>query len=298
MTHPRFTLVLSGGGMKGLAHIGVFRALEERGLEPALAVGSSMGALVAAAWASGMSTGQMVDEGLRVRRRDVFQVAHRDMAFRRLHAPAVYRSEPLDFLISRLVGRGTFEELWRPLLVNTVDLHSGSQVLWGAPGLRNVHVADAVFASCALPGIFAPRVIQGRSFVDGAVVENLPARTAARISDAPIVAVNVAATSVQRSAAETDGFAATYIRGLEIVMQTQIEAQLCDWKGPPLVLIQPRVEQVSMFAFDRSADLIEAGYRATLETLDQLDGQLDAADTGIPPAGPRLVRDDETKYAG
>ena len=70
-----FTLVLSGGGLKGLAHIGVLRALEERGLVPSLVVGTSMGSLVAAAWATGMPIGEMTERGLRVKRRDIFQVA-------------------------------------------------------------------------------------------------------------------------------------------------------------------------------------------------------------------------------
>ena len=53
-------------------------------------------------------------------------------------------------------------------------------------------------------------------------------------------------------------------------MQTQIEGQLRDWNGPPLILVQPRVEHISMFAFDKTPELIEAGYRATAQTLDQL----------------------------
>ncbi len=176
---------------------------------------------------------------LTVRRRDVFQVAHVDMAFRRMQAPALYRREPLETLIYSLVGDVTFRDLSTRLLVNTTDLLSGMQVMWGLPGLLDARVADAVAASCALPGLFPPQTIQGRAYVDGAVVENLPVRLAASLSPNPIIAVNVAATSVRRAAHETEGFAATYIRGLEIVMQTQIEGQLRDWKGPPLVLVQP-----------------------------------------------------------
>jgi NTE family protein len=152
-----FTLVLSGGGLKGLAHIGVLRALEERGLTPSLVVGSSIGSLIGAAWAAGASTQHMEARALRLRRRDVFQVAHTDVALRRLMAPALYRAEPLQALIAGLVGTITFHDLKRRLLVNTADLHSGMQVMWGLPGLLDAKVADAVTASCALPGIFPPR---------------------------------------------------------------------------------------------------------------------------------------------
>ncbi len=293
-----FTLVLSGGGLKGLAHVGVFRALEERGLVPSLVVGSSIGSLVGAAWAAGASVRQMEERARRVRRRDVFQVAHTDMAFRRMLAPAVYRREPLEHLVYSLVGKIAFSDLKHRLLINTADLHSGVQVMWGLPGLLDTPVAEAVLASCSLPGIFPPRCIDGRAYVDGAVVENLPVSVAAAVGEGPILAVNVAATSVLRSNTETAGFAATYIRGLEIVMQTQIEDQLRDWKGPPLVLVQPKVEHISMFAFDRTEELLEAGYRATLQTLDQLGGRLSGVTRGMHPRRQLRVMVDQERCVG
>jgi predicted acylesterase/phospholipase RssA/ferredoxin len=225
-------------------------------------------------------------------------VARADVAFRRLLAPALYRREPLEVLIEQLVGRVTFNDLDRRLLVNTVDLHTGMQVMWGLPGLRGVRVAEAVAASCALPGIFPPREIDGRAYVDGAVVENLPVKMASSLGEGPILAINVAATSVRRSETETQGFAATYIRGLEIVMQTQIEAQLRNWKGPPLVLVQPKVEHISMFSFDRNEELIEAGYRATSNTLDQLGTRLDGVARGMHPTRKLRVLVDESRCVG
>jgi NTE family protein len=172
------------------------------------------------------------------------------------------------------------------------------QVLWGLPGLLDTQVADAVVASCALPGIFPPRVINGRSYVDGAVVENLPVRLAASLGSGPILAVNVAATSIVRSSHETVGFAATYARGLEIAMQTQIEGQLREWQGPPLILVQPRVEHISMFAFDRNEELLEAGYRAASQTLTNLGGQLDAVPQGMHPTRRLRVLVDDSRCVG
>jgi len=295
---PPFTLVLSGGGLKGLAHIGVLRALHERDLVPSLVVGSSMGSLVAAAWASGMTIEKMVERGLGIRRRDVFQVAHVDMALRRMRAPAVYSHEPLDRLIHSLVGDRTFDQLVHPLLVNTVELNSGMQVLWGLPGLRKARVADAVFASCALPGILPPREIDGRYYVDGAVTENLPVRVAAAQRSGPILAVDVGSTSALRDEVQEQGFAATYIRGLEIVMQTMVQTRLEEWSSPPLLLVHPRVEHVSMFAFDRSRELIEEGHRATAAMLDSLDGDFRPDARGIFPRRKVQVRVDRSRCIG
>ena len=292
-----FTLVLSGGGLKGLAHVGVLRALEERGLVPGAVVGSSMGSLVAAAWATGMPLKEMAERGMAVRRRDIFQVAHVDMALKRMRAAAVYRREPLDLLIHSLVGDVTFEKLPRRLLINTVELNSGMQVLWGLPGLRGARVADAVFASCALPGIFPPREIEGRWYVDGAVTENLPVQVAATHCDGPVLAVDVGSTSALRSNLQDDGFAAIYIRGLEIVMQTMMESRLHHWTSPPLVLVQPRVEHVSMFAFGHNRELIEEGYRATLDMLDSLR-DFDPHGSGIYPQRLVEVRVDQDRCIG
>lgn len=296
--HEPFTLVLSGGGLKGLAHIGVLRALEERGLAPGMVVGSSMGSLIAAAWAAGMPAKEMTERGLEVRRRDIFQVAHVDMALKRMRSPAVYRREPLDGLIASLVGNLTFEELTHPLVINTVELNSGMQVLWGLPGLRKVKVADAVFASCALPGIFPPRQIEGRYFVDGAVVENMPVQVAASHGKGPVLAVDVGATSALRSDVQEEGFAATYIRGLEIVMQTMMESRLRRWASPPLVLLHPRVEHVPLFGFGHNRELIEEGYRSTLDLLDSLAADFDPAAPGVFPQRRVEVRVDRERCIG
>jgi NTE family protein len=160
----------------------------------------------------------MRQHGLNVRRKHVFQVAHTDMAMRRMRAPAIYRPEPLLHLIENFVGDKTFDDLERRLIVNTVDINSGMQVLWGQPGLRDIRVADAVFASCALPGLFPPRQVRGRYYCDGAVLRNLPVRAASLAGEMPVIAVDVGSSSVLRADVENSGFAAAYARGLEIVM--------------------------------------------------------------------------------
>src|SRR5256886_9408897 len=148
----QFTLVLGGGGMKGVAHVGVLQALTERGLVPSQIVGSSVGALVGAAWSAGKSIAELREIATGLVRKDIFAVAHADMAFKRMRSPALVRREPLDQLLHRLVGDVTFQDLRNRLIVNTADLNSGMQVFWGLDGLDEVPVKDAVFASCALPG--------------------------------------------------------------------------------------------------------------------------------------------------
>jgi NTE family protein len=213
-------------------------------------------------------------------------------------APAIYRKEPLDHLIRSLVGDITFRELTRRLVVNTVDLNSGQQVLWGLPGLQDARVADAVFASCALPGILPPRAILNRYCIDGAVLENLPVRASLAISRAPIIAVDVGGTRVERKGVERKGFVATYSRGLEIVMQTLAAEHLNDWSEPPVVLVRPQVERVSMFAFNRTPYLLEEGYRAMSAALDELPHGIEDLPPGIHPQREVRVKVDRSLCIG
>src|SRR3989442_833351 len=154
--------------MKGVAHVGVLQALLERGHRRTRIIGSSVGALIGAAWAGGMGIAKLREIALSLKRKEVFAVAHADMAFKRMRSPALFRREPLEHLIARTCGDLTFQQLDPPVVVNTVDLNSGMQVFWGLPGLDDIRVADAVFASCALPGYFPPHEISGRFYVDGA----------------------------------------------------------------------------------------------------------------------------------
>lgn len=285
-----FTLILGGGGMKGLAHVGVLQALLERGHRPAHVVGSSVGALVGAAWTAGMSIERLREMAIALRRKDVFVVAHADMAFKRMRSPALFRREPLEDLITALIGEVQFAELDPPMVVNTVDINSGMQVFWGLPGLDEVRVADAVFASCALPGYLPPREIRGRFYVDGATADNLPIGAARALGADLIVAADVSASSALREDIQDDGFARVFGRATEIAMQTQLELRLRAWDRPPIYYVHPRVEHVSMFSFDHLREVVEEGYRATIAALDHPDEWPAPGDTGVYPRRKVVVR--------
>jgi NTE family protein len=263
-------LVLGGGGLKGFAHIGVLRALEERGVRPVLLAGTSIGALIAAAYVRGQTVDDMEKHALSLKKPDLFRINHMGMVLKRLLAPALYLEQPLQAIVDDLVPDGTFRDLAVPLLVNTVDLERGSQVVWGLPGLMDVRVADAVYASCALPGFFPPRVIGGRTCVDGGVMHNVPAQAAARDVDA-IIAVDVGSSSLTATRRiKEKGFAAIYMRSAQVMMRSLQQLQLSTWSGPPLLLVRPAVWQFGWFSFAHTRTMIDAGYAAACEALDNV----------------------------
>jgi NTE family protein len=214
-----------------------------------------------------------------------------------MRAPAIYRREPLDTLLDSLIGDVTFDQLKHPLLVNTVDINTGSQVLWGRPGLRKVKVADAVFASCALPGILPPREVAGHFCVDGAVVDTLPVVAASSAAQQPILAVDVGGSRVVRTEVEAGGFAATYMRALEIIMQSLTSRSLTTWNEPPLVLVRPQVDHIPMFAFDHTDDLLLEGYRSAVAVLDSMKAN-GAMTSGVYPRSETRVAIDPLRCIG
>jgi NTE family protein len=290
---PRIALVLGGGGLKGFAHLGALRALRERGIRPALVAGTSIGALLGSAWVGGMSASEMAWRAARLKRRDLFRLNHYQMLVDRMRAPSLYAAEPLRALVEQVVPEGTFDDMEIPLLVNTADVAHGTQVVWGLPGLRDVPVRDAVYASCALPGFFPPGRVDGRTCVDGGTIDNLPVSIAARGGGAgpaidAIIAVDVgnADLGAHTTIAE-QGFASIFMRAASVMMHALQEHPLARWEGPPMLLVRPRVSHVGWFAFGHTEELVAEGYRATTEALRDLDA-LFTASGGIFPR--RMVR--------
>jgi NTE family protein len=216
----RIALVLGGGGLKGFAHIGAIRALRERGVEPVVVGGTSIGSLIAAAYAGDMPSDEMERRALAVKKPDLFRLDRMHMLTQRMMAPSLYHRAPLENLVRDIVPRGTFADVRMPLLVNTVDLERSTPVVWGLPGLRHVTIADAVYASCALPGFFPPHVVDGRTVADGGIIDNIPA-AAASYGVGAIIAVDVGSTSlVEARDVKDKGFAAVFMRAAQTTMRS------------------------------------------------------------------------------
>lgn len=298
MKKRKFSLVLGGGGMRGLAHIGVIQCLEDHGMYPQEIVGSSVGSIIAATWCAGMPVEEVREIAIALKRKDLFRVAHSDMAFKRMKSPALYMKEPLQNIVSGLLGNITFKDLKHPLIVNTVDINSGAQIFWGTSGLRDIKVADAVTASCALPGFLPPREIGGRFYIDGAAAANLPVRIAAARGRDLVIAVDVGSTGLMRSEVQDAGFASIYARAQEIAIQTMKDTRLDQWSSPPMVLLQPRIGHASMFSFAQNEEFIAEGYRVAEQVIGSPGGIPAATETGIFPRRQVHVRVDEEHCTG
>ena len=271
---PKIALVLGGGGMKGFAHIGVLKALQEKGIKPSVIAGTSIGAMLAAASVGGMQPEELAGRAEALKRKDLFRINHFGMLMDRMKSRSIYMEEPLRELCDAVVPDGTFHDLSTPLLVNTVDIERATQVVWGLPGLKDVSVRDAVYASCALPGFFPPGQVDGRFCVDGGVVDNLPTHIAALGMDM-VIAVDVGSADLARvPGIAQHGFAAIYMRSATTMMHALQGFPLMQWNGPPMLLVRPKVGR-DWLSFMNSAQNIREGYRAASRALEDFDMYLE-----------------------
>lgn len=279
----RIALVLGGGGLKGFAHLGALKAMEECGIEPTVVAGTSIGSLMAAAYAAGTPIDDLINRARVFRKRELFRLNHIGMVVDRMRNPAIYLEQPLRNLVNEIVPDVHFDDLPRRLLVNTLDISTATQVVWGLKGLQHVSVRDAVYASCALPGFFPPGIVGDRVCIDGGVVDNLPVSVASLNMDA-VIAIDVGSTQI-RSHVDIEGlgFAAIYMRAATTMMHELQIQPLAQWQGVPMLLIQPPVSHVDWFDASQTDSLIELGYNAAKESFALIeDGKLSAA-TGIFP---------------
>ncbi len=155
----RLGLILSGGGARGFAHIGVIRVLERLGVKVDVIAGSSMGAIIGAFYANGYSADDCYEIARKTSWRDVFDLS--------LQAGLI-KGEKLHALLAEYLP-ARFEELKLPLAVATTDIETGEEVF-----LLEGDLITAIRASSCFPGAFEPVKHLGRTLADGGIVNNLP----------------------------------------------------------------------------------------------------------------------------
>jgi NTE family protein len=256
--------------MKGFAHIGVLKALEEHGIRPSIVAGTSIGSIVAAGHVFGITPDEAARRAESLKRKDLFRINHIGMLMDRMKSRSIYLEGPLRDLCASIVPEGTFEGLKVPLLVNTVDIEKGTQLVWGLPGLRDVSVRDAVYASCSLPGFFPPGEVGGRVCLDGGVIDNLPAAIASLGMDM-VIAVDVGSSDmVGLPGVAQLGFAALYMRSAMTMMHKLQQTPLSQWGAPPMLLIRPKVGR-DWLSFTNAGKHVREGYRAATKALEHFD---------------------------
>lgn len=250
-------MAFSGGGARGIAHIGVLKALEEQAIYPDVVAGTSAGSIVAALYAAGLDSERIVS---------VIQSAKMYKAFiPDLTSGGVISLTYLKTHLAKYIEVNDFKGLKRPLYVAVTNLNSGKIELRSKGELF-----ETIQASCSIPLVFTPVTMDGSVFVDGGVMMNLPAE-AIRSQCSKLIGVNVMPVeSVTDAKIGSMISVAQRIFDLSVYANTRSSSKLCD-----LVIHPKGLEQYSIFQFNKIAEIMDRGYEAAMEQMDEIKAMME-----------------------
>jgi len=255
-------LVLGGGAARGFSHIGLLKALEENGIPVDMIVGTSMGSIVAGLYAGGYSVENIEEIAVHL---DTSKLL--DIPF-----PAsggVVDSTGIQVFLDELLGGRAYDQMNIPFRSVVVDLGTGKDV-----AISEGKVSVGIQASMSIPGVFPPVQINGSYYVDGGLMNQVPANVAAEMGADVIIAVSL----------EKDYSNADYRRILDNLRlslnammggYTQLNTVMAD------VLIVPEVGLDSSWEFQKVSYFIQQGYEAGLEYVEQIKAVILAKDPGF-----------------
>ncbi len=265
-------LVLGGGGLKGLGHIGVWRALTESDVQIDGVIGTSVGGLVGACLAAGMDLDELERHARALSKPDILRINRRVKWFGGVRQPSVFLGDPLLEYIQDLLPFSEWNDLELPFQVNAVALGTGQTHWFGRGARTDVTPAQAIYASCALPGLYPPAKLGDDYFVDGGTEHPLALQRAAELGATSIIAVDAGAGAERDPQSVVDqGLVGVHQRVYGIMMNHNRRELMDAWTDPPLLLVRPAVDEHDTFDFTQIGFYLDEGYRATLDALQRRD---------------------------
>jgi NTE family protein len=261
---PRVVLVLGGGGMRGMAHIGVLRGLAKLGIHVDAIVGTSIGSLIGALAAGGLTLEEIEQRIEGLRKEDYFRLNVVKFLLKGMRAPSMYRGDTFRQRLEEILPDVGFDDLALPFYCNAVRLESGGSVFWGSPGFRDVSLVDAVYSSCALPGIFEPFNDGTFNYMDGGIVDPVPLRFASTLSPQVTIAVDLTIKATMKTPNYKNRAVSTLFRAFEIAEEVVAEQNLHMHVDYRTALVQPKVGHLSRFDFDDVHAVVELGEQETM----------------------------------
>jgi NTE family protein len=244
-------LALGGGFARGIAHIGVLKVLEQERISIRCIAGTSVGALIGAAYCSGVSTEEL--EGISA------HVRFKHIARWTLSRYGFASNQRMIAFLNSLLRVKRFEELRIPLTVTTTNFSTGEGVLFNSGPL-----IDPVRASCAYPGMFQPVEIRGNLLIDGMLSHAVPTQPLRQMGAGRVLAVHLKGRWI-------NGDGPRHL--FDVIGQCFAIAQEmngCQWKQAADLVIEPDVSSYKYDAFEYAADLIRAGEQATRAAIPQI----------------------------
>ena len=288
LTRPRVGLVLGGGGARGAAHIGVLEVLEEMRVPVDCVAGTSMGALIAGAYASGLSPAQMRQEMADADWKDMFvdspdmsDVAYRNKKLMRnfipssetgitsegiKYPPGAVDGEKIKLFFNHLVGAGRTERQIEllPMKISLIatDIGTGERVV-----MREGSLTTAMRASMSVPGLLSPVAYEGRKLVDGGLVDNVPiGEVRERCSADVVIAINVGSPMLKSE--DVGSLLSVSAQMVNLLTEQNVTRSLATLK-PGDIYIRPELGNITAGDFARNAETADLGKAAATAVRDQ-----------------------------
>jgi len=259
---PRIGVALGGGFARGIAHLGVLRVLQEENIPVDYLAGTSAGAMLAIAYASGHTTREIEAQARATR--------FKDFGNWKLSWLGLASNQKLEHYPRRFLGVSTFEDLKIPLAIAATDLSTGEAVYFSRGQL-----GPALRSSCAYPGMFVPVEVEGRMLVDGFLAAPVPVDALRDMGADVVIAVFLESASARKPTSIVD------VIGLSFAI-LQRHADL-EWRRRADIVIEPQVKDFLWDDFDKTSELIAAGEAAARAALPKIRAAL-AAKTGNEPS--------------
>jgi len=258
---PRLGLALSGGAARGMAHVGVLRALEEHGIPIDYISGTSAGALVGGVYAAGLTVAEAENIARGLHWRHVGRLT--------LSRLGVQSNARMEELLRAHLPVTRFEDLKIPFAAVATDLNSGAAVVMSGQG----DLPFAIRASCCVPGWYIPVTDpEGRQLVDGGLVANIPVTQARDLGADLVIAVDVNSEGA-KFLGPPHSVVGILLQTMMVVQRT---ASIYELKSADLV-IRPLVGHIRWDEMARADELITAGYDAAIKVIDEIKDLLQSS---------------------
>jgi len=249
--NSKLGVALGGGGARGIAHIGVLKALEESNISISYISGTSIGALVASYYAFGKSLSDIKEIGKNLNFTSVIGFS--------LHKKGIFSTKSIESMILRDLGNVNIEDAIIPLSICTTDISTGEQVV-----LRKGNLAKAVCASTAIPGVFIPIEIGNRILIDGGISENVPISLLDKMGAGITLGINLNGSQSYPPPKEMISIMSNAI-DIAIDLRTKDQLQKADF------VISLNLERYSRLDNSKQfEDLYNEGYQHTQKKINEL----------------------------
>jgi NTE family protein len=251
----KVALVLGGGGARGFAHVGVIKALEAQGIVPDIIVGTSVGSAVGALYAYGLNGFQLQELSIPMKEGWVIDWSWPNRGF--------FTGKALEDFINTTVNQKPMEKFPRLFAVVATDLKSGEEIVF-----RTGNTGQAVRASCAVPGLFQPVVISGRTYVDGGLVKPVPVSEARTLGADFVIAVDISNKPENNPIASTTD---VLMQTFDIMSQSINRYELTKAD----VVIRPVTKDIEQGTLDSRHTAILEGEKAATAAMPQIKSKLE-----------------------